>query len=244
MRSPSHLHSSTSLLLVTVALLLGGVGVVQAQQAPPITRAQQERLDEVRSIMEATPPTAPAPTTTTTTAPPPPPTTTPVPVTVPVTAPRPVPKPTTTTTTAPAPPVDSKAYAMDLVRRVVPAAWLAQVPVRIEVIGGKTSWSSWGGLIQIDDWHLLRSTVAHAENTLAHEWGHQAAWRYGTDVYNGAPPAGFPYSGPSPQEQWADCVAEVLTGSSYPSAGLGRCPSAAVSFASSWIAAGPGTPLR
>lgn len=250
MRPPTHLHSSSSLLLVTVAILLAGVGVVQAQQAPPVPSNQVERLAAVTELMTTPPPTAPAPTTTTTAAPPPPPptttTTVPVPATVPVTTPRPRVTTTTTppTTVAPAAsaaPVDGPAYAMDLVRQVVPANWLAKVPVHIQVIAGTTSWSSWGGLIEIDEWHLFKATTAHAENTLAHEWGHQVAWRYGTDVYNGAPPAGFPSSG---AEQWADCVAEALTGTSHPSSGLGRCPSDALSFTSAFLAAGPGTPLR
>jgi hypothetical protein len=128
---------------------------------------------------------------------------------------------------------------MDLLRRYVPAAWLAKVPVRITVIGGRTSWSSFDGLIEIDQWHL--SIEARAINTLVHEWGHHAAWRFGTDAYNGAPPAGFPYSG---AERWADCVAEALTGTYYPTPGLGHCPSDGMAFVRSWIAAGPGTPLR
>jgi hypothetical protein len=248
MRSPTHLHSSSTLLLATVSLLLAGVGVVQAQQPSAVPRGQSERLAAVTQLMTLPAPAPPAPTTTTTTAPPPPPptTTTTVPVTVPPTTPKPR---ATTTTAAPTPvaaaapvaPVDGPAYAMGLVQQVVPATWLAKVPVHIQIIAGKTSWSSWGGLIEIDEWHLFKSSVAHAQNTLAHEWGHQVAWLYGTDVYNGAPPAGFPASG---AEQWADCVAEALTGTSYPSSGLGRCPAAALSFTSSFLAAGPGTPLR
>jgi hypothetical protein len=140
-------------------------------------------------------------------------------------------------------PAASPEYAMSIIQQVIPAAWLAAVPVHIDVIAGKTSWSSWGGLIEVGDWQLM-STVGRARFTLAHEWGHQAAWRYGTDAFNGAAPAGFPYAGPMPEEQWADCVAQALLGTSYPSGGLGACPSAALTFTAAWLHAGPGTPLR
>jgi hypothetical protein len=132
---------------------------------------------------------------------------------------------------------------MQLVRSTIPARWLAVVPVSVEVIPGTTSWSNWSGLIEIGDWHLL-SSEARARSTLAHEWGHQVAWHYGTDVYNGAPPAGFPYGGPTPEEQWADCVAQSLTGRSFPSHGLGACPAAALGFTQQFLAAGPGPRLR
>jgi hypothetical protein len=134
-------------------------------------------------------------------------------------------------------------YALSLIQQVVPARWLAAVPVRFQVIAGKTSWSSWGGLIEIGDWHLL-SSVARARNVITHEWGHQVAWLYGSDAYNGAPPTGFPYSGGNPEEQWADCVAEALTGTSYPTGGLGPCPSDALSFTSAFFSRAPGPPLR
>ncbi len=132
---------------------------------------------------------------------------------------------------------------MSLIHQVVPARWLAAVPVHFLVIPGQTSWSSWGGLIEIGDWHLT-SSVARARNVITHEWGHQVAWLYGSDAYNGAPPTGFPYSGHSPEEQWADCVAEALTGTSYPTGGLGPCPSAALAFTASFFSRAPGPPLR
>lgn len=249
MRSPTHLHSTSSLLLGTVLLLLVCVGVVHGQQPDAQAPIDPQVVARVTGLMQTPAPVAP---TTTTTAPPPPPTTTTVPVTVPpITtttppAPRPVvARPTTTTVAAPAPApaVDGPTYAMSIVNEVIPANWLAVVPVRVLVIAGKTSWSSWGGLIQIGDWHLY-SSVARARNTLTHEWGHQVAWRFGTDVYNGAPPAGFPYNGAIGEEMWADCVAEALTGTSYPTSGLPRCSSAALSFTHSFFAAGPGHPLR
>jgi hypothetical protein len=110
--------------------------------------------------------------------------------------------------------------------------------VEIVVIPGRTSWSSWGGLIELGDWHLFHSE-GRARYILAHEWGHHAAWAFGPDTYDGEPPTGFPYRGASPEEQWADCVAEVLSGSSFPSPGLGPCPGDALAFTSGWIAAGP-----
>jgi hypothetical protein len=158
---------------------------------------------------------------------------------------------TTPPTTAPAPPsvvntpaaAASPDYAMALLREVVPASWLAAVPARFEVIAGKTSWSSFGGLIQVGDWQLT-SSVGRAKFTIAHEFGHQIAWKYGTDEYNGAGPAGFPYTGRIPEEMWADCVAQAFTGLSYPTSGLGACPGDSLAFTSAFLNAGPGTPLR
>ena len=243
-----------SVLVSWIALAMLGASAGLVVHAPRPTPAVQ-----VATLAPSTTvaPTTTVPPTTTTTAPPPPPTTVPTPTTT--TA-----RPRTTTTTratvlpaatahaaGPTPGPTAKdpaatatpAYAMQLLQGVVPAAWLAKVPAHIEVISGQTSWSSWGGLIQIGDWQLL-SSVGRARFTLAHEWGHQAAWLYGTDVFDGAPPAGFPYNGPTPEEQWADCVAQALTGTSYPSVGLGRCPSDALAFTGRWLVAGPGTPLR
>lgn len=249
MRPPNHLHNSAGLFLATMLLLLGGVGVVQAQGSASAPRSvaatPQTVVDPVAEHVRVGRPTVAPPTTTTTL----PPTTTTVAVTAPPTTvrarPAVVARPSTTTAVpvVAAPPSDGPAYAMGLVREVIPAAWLAVLPVRVEVIAGQTSWSSWDGLIQIGDWHLFQ-TAARAKNTLAHEWGHQVAWHYGTDAYNGAPPAGFPYDGRSAEEQFADCVAEVLTGTSYPSGGLGACPGDARSFTEQYLAAGPGRRLR
>lgn len=246
MRRPTTLHNTAGLFLATVLVLVGGVGVAQARQgrAPQAAAAPPASVvDPILEHVREGRPTIEAPTTTTT-LPPTTTTTAPVPVTAPpTTAPR-APR-VTTTTAAPvaAAPTDGPGYAMGLLREVIPARWLAVLPVSVEVIPGKTSWSSWDGLIQIGDWHLFHA-VDRAKNTLAHEWGHQVAWHYGTDAYNGAPPAGFPYSGALPQEQWADCVAEALTGTSYPSGGLGRCPGPALGFTQQFLAAGPGTRLR
>ncbi len=246
MRAPNHLHNSAGPFLATVLVLLGGVGVVSAQQGPPRPAEVAPTpvvVDPVAEHVRLGHPTVAPPTPTTL----PPTTTTTVPVVVPATTPTTAaPRPVPTTTAAPvvvAPPTDGPAYALGLVREIIPARWLAVLPVTVEVIAGKTSWSSWDGLIQIGDWHLFHA-VDRAKNTLAHEWGHQVAWHYGTDVYNGAPPAGFPYAGRSPEEQFADCVAQALTGTIYPSSGLGACPADALSFTQQFLAAGPGRRLR
>jgi hypothetical protein len=244
-----------------VLVLAAGVGVVHARTPEPvaavgpaavsvsvseadeIAAARELRASAHRSTTTAAPTTTLPPTTTT--APPPPATTPPAPATT--AAPR-----ATATTAAPsaaptpppaAPAPDGPSYAMDLVRSIVPPRWLAALPVSVRVIGGKTSWSNWNGLIEISDWHLFHA-VDRARNTLAHEWGHQVAWHYGTDAYEGAPPAGFPYRGRTPEEQWADCVAEVLTGTVYPSSGLGACPSDALAYTRAFLDAGPGPKLR
>jgi len=80
--------------------------------------------------------------------------------------------------------------------------------------------------------------------TLAHEFGHLIAWHYGTDAFNGAGPAGFPYSGQLPEEMWADCVATAFTGTSFPTRPLSGCPSDALAFTSRFLASGPGPRLR
>jgi hypothetical protein len=134
-------------------------------------------------------------------------------------------------------------YARQILEGAVPARWLAAIPVTFEVIAGKTSWSSITGLIQVGDWQLTHS-VADARFTLAHEFGHLIAWHYGTDAFNGAGPAGFPYSGPLPEEMWADCVATAFTGTSFPTRPLTGCPSDALAFTSRFLASGPGARLR
>lgn len=229
------------------ALVLASLAVVRA---PTPTTDIADRRPAVEAPASWRAPVRPTSTTTSTVAT----TTTVAPTTTvpapPSTVPSPAPTvPAPTTTGPPAPPVattvavapdplDPVAYATSLLRAVVPARWLAAVPVRIEVIEGRTSWSSYGGLIELGDWHLFH-TESRARFTIAHEWAHQAAWAFGPDTYDGEPPRGFPYRGPSPEEQWADCVGEVLTGTSYPSSGLGGCPADARAFATAWLAAGP-----
>jgi len=219
--------------------LIKGLGVWTLSATLVGTAGVATRASEDAGTRDATAPVTaphrPAPlvtTTSTTAAPAPRPKAAPAPV-----APPPPPAP------EPAPSVvdvatDAVGYAMSLVRAVVPARWLAAVPVQISVIPGNTSWSSYGGLIELGDWHLF-DKESRARFTIAHEWGHQAAWVFGPDTYDGEPPRGFPYGGPDPAEQWADCVGQALTGYSYPSHGLGGCSGDALSFTSGWLAAGP-----
>jgi hypothetical protein len=242
---------------ITLAIVGATTAIAGRQAAPAPTGIV------AASSFSPTSTAAPAPTTTvaapvtTTTSPPPATTVAPAPSTTvapvapvapPTTAPRAPRAPTTTTAPAPAPAAAaapavsaSPDYAQNLLGQVVPGSWLSAVPVHFEIIAGKTSWSSFGGLIEVGDWQLT-SSVGRAKFTLAHEWGHQLAWKYGTDAYNGAGPAGFPYNGPIPEEQWADCVGQALTGTSYPSGGLHGCPSDSLAFTSQFLSAGPPGP--
>jgi hypothetical protein len=215
--------------------------VATVAQAPRVTTAT------------VAPTTTLAPTTTTTTAPPPPPTTVPAPTTTAprrVVAPAPSPSaPTPPTAVAGTSVVQQPAaaatpeYAAELLAEAVPGRWRAAIPVSFQVIAGRTSWSSFSGLIQVGDGQLT-SAVPHATFIIAHEFGHLIAWHYGTDAFNGAGPAGFPYTGQMPEEMWADCVAQAFTGSSYPTPGLHGCPSDALAFTTQFLTSGPGAKLR
>lgn len=159
---------------------------------------------------------------------------------------------TTTTTTAstttmsPAPPPARAAaapVAQDLTGRAiaalqsaVPARWLGAVSPSVVIIPGVTSWSVTDGRIKMARYHgggpwlRLRAVIAH-------EWGHQAAFRYGTNAYPGAPPTGWPYNGAGPAEAWADCVAKALTGMNPHR--NDTCVGEPLDFVARWIAAGP-----
>jgi hypothetical protein len=78
----------------------------------------------------------------------------------------------------------------------------------IEVISGDTSWAHTSGLIQVGQWHVDQGDPILCW-TVAHEAGHLYAFRYGTQEYLGAPPAGF---ASGDVETWADCAAFVWTG--------------------------------
>jgi hypothetical protein len=183
---------------------------------------------------------APAPATTETdaTAPAPAPAL-PAPSTTapPVTA---APTPTSTAppaTAAPAP-VSDLERATSALEASVPAVWRAAVPHRLDVIEGPYSRASTNGLISIStthaqgSWDVLRMVTAH-------EFGHLIAFRYGTGEFLGAAPEGWPYSGPHPEEMWADCVATAFTGLTLPSHGLSPCPSSTLDWTRAWLAAGP-----
>lgn len=172
----------------------------------------------------------------------------------PAPTPEPSPPPTTTTTTTtttePAPTTldqssahldpgdrDRRARAQAAFEVAVPGAWRDAVPARIRVVLGHTSWSTTDGDIKVGRRQL--DTWRHALYVLAHEWGHQAAFRYGTGAYLGAPPAGFPgRAGSNDAELWSECVAQALVGyrwdNPYP-----QCPDASFTWTADYLAAGP-----
>lgn len=176
--------------------------------------------------MEAPPTTPPAPPTTTTTTTPPP--------TV-----APPPPPTDVATTTPDPGTgDLHARAVAALHIAVPDRWLTATPATIEIISGFTSWSRTGGRMQIGR-RQVDDSWDHALYVLAHEWAHQAAYRFGSGAYLGAPPSGFPTRGTlRPAEMWAECVAQSFLGfrwdSWYP-----HCPPASRQWTDDWLAAGP-----
>jgi hypothetical protein len=117
--------------------------------------------------------------------------------------------------------------------------------VRLEIIEGNTSWASPSGVIQISSAHMSGSS-AHLRATLAHEFGHLVAFRYGDSAYNGAAPKGWPSYGPRPEESWADCVSQAFTGIVDPSHGLPPCSGASLAWTQDWLGQGPAahTPTR
>ena len=125
----------------------------------------------------------------------------------------------------------------------VPAAWRSAIAVRFELIEGNTSWASHDGTIQIGTTHangseaLLRATVAH-------EFGHLIAFRYGSQAFNGAAPEGWPAYSNRPEEAWADCVSRAFTGVNDPSHGLPACGGDSLSWTAGWVGAGPGAHPR
>jgi hypothetical protein len=76
------------------------------------------------------------------------------------------------------------------------------------VVPGDTSWATTDGTIKVGQWHVDQGGSILCW-TFAHEDGHLWAFRYGTQAYLGAPPAGF---ASGDVETWADCYAFVLTG--------------------------------
>ena len=139
---------------------------------------------------------------------------------------------------APSPTTDLVQRANDALASVIPAQWLADVHPWFVLIEGYTSWSSTTGRIRIARFHAA-GPYERLRAIVAHEWGHQAAFKYGTHAYLGAPPAGWPYSGDRPAEAWGDCVAQTLTGTN-PSRLAGECNGAALQFIRDWLARGPG----
>ncbi|MEN3272846.1 MAG: hypothetical protein V7636_1607 [Actinomycetota bacterium] len=166
-------------------------------------------------------------TTTTTTAPPP----APPPARVRAASAR-------TPRVAPPPTTDLVQRANDALTSVIPAQWLADVHPWLVLIEGSTSWSSTTGRIRVARFHAA-GPYERLRAIMAHEWGHQAAFTYGTHAYLGAPPEGWPHAGNGEAEVWADCVAQTLTGTN-PSGHVGECDSAALQFTRDWLARGPG----
>lgn len=126
----------------------------------------------------------------------------------------------------------------DRLASIVPAAWHAALPVRIEMIEGSISWGQ-PGLIQIARSHATGS-IELLEVVIAHEFGHVIAFEYGTRAYLGAAPAGWPAATTNPAEHWADCVQQVFVGTVRPSHGLPPCTGAQLDWAARYLAVGPG----
>ena len=89
-----------------------------------------------------------------------------------------------------------------------------------------------------------RANNAILMTTIAHEFGHMIAFRYGAQSPFGAAPTGWPaYSG-KPVEAWADCVSAVFSGIADPSHGLPACGGSSLAWAADWLAGGPGAHPR
>jgi hypothetical protein len=125
----------------------------------------------------------------------------------------------------------------------VPAAWRNAIAVHFQLIDGNTSWAAHDGTIQIGSAHyngsesLLRATVAH-------EFGHLIAFRFGSQAFNGAAPEGWPAYSSSPEEAWADCVSRAFSGVNDPSHGLPACAGSSLSWTADWVAGGPDAHAR
>ncbi|HET7489789.1 MAG TPA: hypothetical protein VFJ85_17815 [Acidimicrobiales bacterium] len=132
--------------------------------------------------------------------------------------------------------VNLEARARSILQSRVPADWLAAVPVRIALVPGNTSLAQRGLL-------LMGTRSLAGRNALfltVHEWGHEVAYLYGTQASAGAPPAGFPYAGPRPEETFADCVANALTGARLATDGTyAFCSAGLAAWVAGWLATGP-----
>jgi hypothetical protein len=180
------------------------------------------------------------------------PTTAPPPVAPPPTAAPPAPAPPPPAPPAPAPPVpaappapvppeaetleDRRARAFAL---AVPDRWRSDIPIHFELGEGWTSWAYPGGRIVIGRRHA-QARFELLVDVIAHEFGHQIAFRYGSGAYLGAPPTGWPSPDHHPAEAWADCVQTVFTGRSNPSHGLPACGGDRLAWAAAWLASNPG----
>lgn len=229
---PSRWTAVLGLSLATVSLT--GVGAAITPSSAQAVRAPRAEASAPAVVTVDALDHAVATTSTTS-----PPTTVAAPVTTTTTA-APPPAPPTTVAPAPPPPPPPAVSPLEHLRAVfastVPAAWRAAIPVEIVTIGGTTSWAEPSGVIKVSTYHQSHAVAT----TLAHEFGHLIAFRFGSQAFNGAAPVGWPsYSG-RPEEAWADCVAHAFTGLAEPSHGLPACPAASLSWTRAWLAAGPG----
>lgn len=198
---------------------------------------------------EAAPAVAPAPTPVPPTAPPapaappPPAPAPPGPAPAPAPAPEPEPAPPASDPDPEPEPAESDAERVERAYiTAVPADWRGAITPTFEIISGSTSWASSTGRISIASDHLRSFDVL--VDVVAHEFGHLIAFRYGSQAYAGAPPAGWPAPSERPEEAWADCVQRVFLGRSNPSHGLPPCDGEQLSAARSWLEQGPGAHAR
>ena len=211
---------------VAALLLTSGCARASRAPAPPTVEA----FATTRTSVVATPTTA-APTTTSTL-----PTTTVPPATVPP-APAPAPAAALPATDEPPAPASPATDPLDRVlaayHDTIPDHWKTAVPVHYELRSGATSLSYPDGLESISTFHA-NGPFARLQFVIGHEFGHEIAFRFGTGVYAGAAPDGWP--GAADPEAWADCVGVVFTGRPSPVASH-QCPEgAALDFTRDWLA--------
>ena len=197
------------------------VGVVAPDAAPLFTSF------DLPEPTTTTPPTTAAPTTT---APPPPP----APATEFVEASEPI-----LAGNGPGDPGtgDLLARSEAALDATIPTPWRQAVVVQLSIISGPTSWSWPDGRIEVGSVHAS-GNWSKLEAVMDHEFGHQIAFRYGSQAENGAAPAGWPVSGSIPVETWADCVSETYTGYGLATGG-GPCAGESLAWTVDWLAAGP-----
>lgn len=189
-------------------------------------RISSSRVAELRVTSSSTTTTTTSTTTTTTS------TTTTTVRSGPASPPRPRPAPVADGDPGTGDPLDRARAALE---SAVPARLRAHFPVQLEIIAGSTSWSSTDGTIRVSRYHA-GGQWSHLRAVIAHEWGHQTAFKEGSHRYLGAPPDGWPYDGPHPEEAWADCVSVSLIGIN-PSGNAAECQGATIQFVQDWLGA-------
>lgn len=216
--------------------------------AAPLDMATTPATGAPEALPEATTTVAPSPTA----APAPPAPTTselPAPVAAPAPSPtsstappapeqKPQPQPAPAPASQPATAESDEARLQRAFAAGTPAVWRNDIPVRLEVIEGQTSWAHSSGVISIARSHVA-GDFNHLTDVIAHEFGHLIAFEYGSGAYVGAGPEGWPAPPERPEEAWADCVQRAFTGRVSPSHGLGPCGGEQLSWAQNWLAAGP-----